>query len=168
VRSRKPKTPSDPASPAGVRSAALRLLAVRSRGTEDLARTLERRGYDRTAVREALGRLVAEGWLDDLAAARSIVESRVGRYGKARIGRELSALGFSKEISAAALVDAAGAPEEKALSAAFQKLWRRSEGLDPSVRRRRVAGALSRKGFAAEAISAMMQGSHEEDEMDLG
>ena len=93
---------------------------------------------------------------------------RVGRYGKARIARELSVLGFSKEVSAAALVDAAGAAEAKALSTAFEKLWRRSEGIDPAARRRRVAGALSRKGFAAEAISAMMQGSHEEDEMDLG
>jgi regulatory protein len=168
VRSRKPKTPADPASPAGIRSAALRLLGVRARGSNDLARTLERRGYERAAVEEALGRLAVEGWLDDLAAARSIVKSRVGRYGKARIARELSVLGFSKEVSAAALVDAAGAAEAKALSAAFQKLWRRSEGIDPAARRRRVAGALSRKGFAAEAISAMMQGSHEEDEMDLG
>ena len=168
MRSRKPKTPADPASPAGIRSVALRLLGIRARGSKDLARTLERRGYERVAVEEALERLVAEGWLDDLAAARSIVKSRVGRYGKARIARELSVLGFSKEVSAAVLVDAAGAAEAKALSAAFQRLWRRSEGLDPAARRRRVAGALSRKGFAAESISAMMQGSHEEDEMDLG
>ncbi len=151
-----------------MRTVALRLLTVRPRGSEDLARTLERRGFERAAVRTAIDRLIHDGWLDDLAAACSVVRARAGRYGKARIVRELSALGFPKETANAALDSESGGAEQKALRRAFDVLWRRTEGLDPAARRRRVRGALSRKGFAGDAISAMMKGSHEDDEMDIG
>ncbi len=140
---------------------------MRPRGSEDLARTLERRGFERAAVRAAIERLVHDGWLDDLAAARSVVRARAGRYGRARIVRELSALGFPKETANAALDSDGGGSEQKALHRAFALLWRRTEGLDPAARRRRVSGALSRKGFAGEAISAMMKGFHEDDEVDI-
>jgi regulatory protein len=168
LRSRKPKQPFDPSSEAAVRAVALRLLTVRARGAEDLARTLERRGFERPAVRAAIERLLSEGWLDDLAAARSVVRARAGRYGRARIARELSVLGFSKETANAALGDEAGGAEQEALARAFQVLWRRTEGLEPAARRRRIGAALARKGFASDAISAMMKGSHGEDDMDIG
>jgi regulatory protein len=168
LRSRKPKQPFDPSSEAAVRAVALRLLTVRARGAEDLGRTLERRGFERAAVRAAIARLLAEGWLDDLAAARSVVRARAGRYGRARIARELSVLGFSKETVSAALGEEAKEAEEKALARAFQVLWRRTQGLDPAARRRRVGGALARKGFTSDAISAMMKGSHGQDDMDIG
>ncbi|MEO8189400.1 MAG: regulatory protein RecX [Acidobacteriota bacterium] len=168
MRSRRPSAPVDPASETAIRTVALRLLTVRPRGSEDLARTLERRGFERAAVRAAIERLVHDGWLDDLAAARSVVRARSGRYGRARIVRELAALGFPKETANAALDSEGAGAEQTALRRAFDVLWRRSEGLDPAARRRRVMGALSRKGFAGDAISAMMKGSHEDDEMDIG
>ncbi len=147
---------------------ALRLLTVRSRGREDLARTLARRGFERDAIRDALDRLAREGWLDDLAAARSLVRARAGRYGSARIARELSVLGFSKETTAAALSEGDPEAEQTALARAFHGLWKRAAGLEAGARRRRVRNALSRKGFASDAISAMMKGSDDEEEMDLG
>ncbi len=168
MRSRRPRVPPDPSSESSVRAVALRLLTVRGRGAADLSRILERRGFEKTTVREAVERLVAEGWLDDLAAARSLVRARSSRFGRSRIARELSALGFSKEIAAAALGEAPREAEQNALARAFEVLWRRAEGVDPAARRRRVRAALARKGFAADAISAMMKGSDEEDEMDIG
>ena len=168
MRARRPKSPPDAGSESAVRTVALRLLTVRPRGSEDLARTLERRGFERAAVRATIERLLAEGWLDDLAAARSLVRARAGRYGRARILRELSVLGFTKETAGAALETEAGGTEQKALRRAFDLLWRRTESLDSAARRRRVSGALSRKGFAGEAISAMMKGSHDDEEVDIG
>jgi SOS response regulatory protein OraA/RecX len=164
---RSPKPPPAPSSEAAVRVVALRLLTVRARGAEDLSRTLERRGFDRAAVQSAIARLVREGWLDDLSAARSLVRARGSRYGKARIARELSALGFPKEVAAAALGES-GEVEEKALARAFGTLWRRAAVHEPSARRRRVRAALARRGFAPGAISAMMKGSHDDEDMDIG
>ncbi|MEP6769415.1 MAG: RecX family transcriptional regulator [Acidobacteriota bacterium] len=168
MRSRRPKSPTDPASESAVRQVALRLLTVRARGSEDLARTLERRGFERVAVRAAIERLTAEGWLDDLAAARSVVRARAARYGRARIVRELSVLGFTKETANAALESEGAGSEQKALSRAFGALWKRTKDLDPAARRRRVAGALARKGFPGDAISAMMKGSHDDEDLDIG
>jgi SOS response regulatory protein OraA/RecX len=167
LRSRSPKRPTAPASEAAVRTVALRLLTVRARGAEDLSRTLERRGFERAAVRAAVSRLIREGWLDDLAAARSLVRARSARYGRAWIARELSALGFSKETAAAALGESEEA-EQKALARAFGSAWRKSAGLALAVRRRRVRAALSRRGFAPEAISAMMKGSDDDEDLDIG
>jgi len=161
-----------------VRAVALRLLTVRARGRVDLGRALERRGYGRSAVSAALDRLEREGWLDDVAAARSVVRARAARYGRARIARELSALGFSKETIAQALGGESGETsarqrEETALRRAFEGAWKRSAGRDEplAARKRRVRAALLRRGFASEAISAMMRGSSDdryEEDMDLG
>jgi len=164
-----------------VRAVALRLLTVRARGRVDLGRALERRGYGRSAVSAALDRLEREGWLDDVAAARSVVRARAARYGRARIARELSALGFSKETIAQALGGESGETsarqrEETALRRAFEGAWKRSRSAgrkdEPlAARKRRVRAALLRRGFASEAISAMMRGSSDdryEEDMDLG
>lgn len=167
MRGRRPKSPTDPASEPAVRAVALRLLTVRARGLEDLARTLERRGFEKTAVRTSLARLSREGWLDDLAAARSVVRARGGRYGKARIARELSALGFAKEVASEALAES-GEAEQKALARAFGMVWRKSANLPLPARRRRVRAALARRGFASELISAMMKGSDEDEDLDIG
>jgi len=139
---------------------------VRARGAADLSRTLERRGFAKEAAESAVGRLVREGWLDDLAAARSLVRARGSRYGRARIAQELSALGFSKETAAQAL-SGSGEAEDSALAKALEAAWRKSAGLPALVRRRRVRASLVRRGFAAAAISAMMKRSHEEEDVEL-
>lgn len=133
------------------------LLAVRARGRSELARALERRGFDRGAVSEALERLEREGWLDDLAAARSAVAARGGRHGRERIRRELSARGFSEETIAEALAGLEPEAEARALSRAFERLRRSGAGLPFEKRRRRMRDALSRRGFSAAAISAKMK-----------
>ena len=106
---------------------------------------------------EALARLEREGWLDDLAAARSAARARAGRYGRGRIERELAARGFSAETIAAVLSEIDPEGEERALSRLLAKLRQSSAGLDPEKRRRRVWNALSRRGFPAAAISAKME-----------
>jgi SOS response regulatory protein OraA/RecX len=141
-------------------------LTVRARGSADLSRTLERRGFEKTAAEAAVATLVREGWLDDLAAARSLVRARGSRYGRARIAHELSALGFSKDTAAQALSGSGGA-EETALAKALKAAWKKSAGLPSLVRRRRVRASLVRRGFAAAAISAMMKRSHEEEDVEL-
>jgi len=134
----------------------------------ELARELERRGFAKASVQESLERLTREGLLDDLGAARSLVRSKSGRYGRVRIERELSARGFSAETIAAALAESDRVGEEKTLERAFEKLWAATAGLPREKRRRRVWSALARRGFAGAAISAMMGSSDDDDEIGGG
>src|ERR1700693_4795880 len=155
---RKPPS-TDFLSSAAARGRALRLLTVRARGREELRRSLEQKGFSAAAAREALERLEREGWLDDLAAARSVVRTRGGRYGRARIERELLARGFSEEIAAEALSEIDPDGEEKTLSRLFAKLQRSGAALSLDARRRRTWSALTRRGFPAAAISAKIKNS---------
>ena len=122
------------------------------------------------SAREALERLSRQGLLDDLGAARSVVRSKSGRYGRVRIERELASRGFSAETIAAALAeaDSSGEEEEKSLKRAFAKLWASSAGTPRQRRRQRVWSALVRRGFAAARVSEIMKGSHDDDEIDRG
>ncbi len=123
----------------------------------ELARALEQRDFTRGAVEEAVARLEREGWLDDLAAARSLVRTREGRYGRARLERELLGRGFSEDTAREALSEIDADGEERALSRLFARLQRSAAGLSPVARRRRVWNALTRRGFLAAAISAKMK-----------
>ena len=147
-----------------MRQRALRLLTVRARGRAELSRALEQRGFTAGAVREALARLEREGWLDDLAAARSVARARGGRYGRSRIERELLVRGFSEETVAEALSEIDPDGEERALARLFSRLRKSSAGKTPEDRRRRVWSALTRRGFPAAAISAKMKNWRKDDE----
>ena len=141
----------------------LRLLSIRSRGREELRRELVRRGFSAGAASRALERLVAEGWLREDEAASALVRSRRGRYGRRRIARELEVRGFGEDTAGRALEELSGGREEAALARAFERLWKSSSRLSPSERRARVRRALVARGFAPEAISAMIRGSHGHD-----
>jgi regulatory protein len=130
---------------------------VRARGREELVRSLEEKGFAAATARASVERLEKEGWLDDLAAARSVVRSRQSRYGRARIERELVGRGFSEETAALAISEVGPEGEENALSRLFARLRRSTAGVPPDVRRRRVWNALTRRGFPAAAISAKMK-----------
>jgi regulatory protein len=138
-------------------------LTARARGREELAKALAQRGFSRSAAQGALERLEREGWLDDLAAASALVRGRSGRYGRKRIERELCARGFSKETIERALSQADPGREAKSLQGVFERLQASTAGLAPETRRRRIWNALLRRGFAAEAVSAIMKGDHEID-----
>ncbi len=153
----------EPGSAEAAYARALRLLGVRSRGRVELLRELERRGFVAAAAQEALDRLESQGWLQDLEAARAVVRARATRYGRVRIGRELAARGFSRETASRALDELDGGRESEALAAAAKRLWKQTAGLPRRERDARVRRALIARGFAADAISAMISDSHEVD-----
>jgi SOS response regulatory protein OraA/RecX len=93
-----------------------------------------------------------------------VARSRGGRYGRARIERELLARGFSEETVAEALSEIDPEGEERALSRLFSRLRKSSAGLTSEVRRRRVWSALTRRGFPAAAISAKMKNWRRDEE----
>ena len=141
----------------------MRLLTVRARGRQELARDLERRGFHPGAIREALDGLERHGWLDELAAARSLVRVQGECYGRARLERELAFRGFGAETIDAALRERGADEEEKNLARVFARLWKSSAGVERQRRRARVSRALVRRGFSADRISAIMKGADEVD-----
>ena len=163
MTSRRIRRAPEPDSPEAAHARGLKLLAVRSRGREELRRDLERRGFASAAAREAVRRLESEGWLQDLAAAQALVRARAGRYGRARVARELAARGFEPDTAARALAELPDAREREALAKAFRRLWKSAAGRPLTLRRERVRRALLARGFAPDAISAMIRGSHEVD-----
>jgi regulatory protein len=152
----------------GARERALRLLGIRPRGKRELARALEQRGFEPAAVSRALHRLEAEGWLDELGAAASTVRLRGARYGPRRIERELAARGFARDTIAAALGEIDPAVEERTLARALRKVWTRHSALPRRERRRRAIDALTRRGFAAEKVSEMIDRLGRDDEVERG
>jgi regulatory protein len=137
---------------------------VRPRGTWEIEQGLLDRGFSPGAVAGALERLERQGLLDDLGAARSAVRLRGARYGRVRVERELKARGLSKETIAAAFEAEGGAEREgESLRRTFEKLWKARANLEPSLRRRRVFDALTRRGFPAAAISEIIRGWYEID-----
>jgi SOS response regulatory protein OraA/RecX len=155
VRAIRNKPPAgDSSSAEAARERALRLLTVRPRGREELARALVSRGFDRAAVSRALTRLTDEGWLDGL---------RGERYGARRIERELRSRGFSRETIDTALSERDPELEERTLRRALEKVWSRCAGLPAPARRRRALEALARRGFPLEKVSEMIEHlSHDE------
>ena len=131
---------------------AVQLLAARPHFRRELETKLSQRGYSEEEIGDALARLESQGYLDDRAAARGIVESRSGRgEGRARLRAELLKRGAPEEAVEEAL--AALTPEDD-LPAAREaaERWQRAGGRDP----RALARHLERKGFSSRAIVAVL------------
>jgi regulatory protein len=163
VTSRRPSRTSEPDSAEAAFARGSRLLTVRPRGRAELSRDLERRGFSASAIRSAVARLETDGWLQELAAAQSVVRIRAGRYGRERISRELSSRGFSAETARRALEELDAKKEAGSLARAFDRAWRQAAKLPDRERKAKVRRALLARGFAPDAISAMIHGSNEID-----
>ena len=128
---------------------AVSLLAARARSRVEVERRLEALGYQADAIALVVRKLEREALLDDAAFARAWAEARLSRkLGKARIMQELRVKGVSTEIASEA-VQALDADTQDAQAVALaQKLLQRHPlPLAPEARRK-LLGAMLRRGFA--------------------
>lgn len=137
----------------GALRTALRALERRSFAHADLGRRLVRKGHPAGAVDTALDRLAARGLLDDAAFAVNYAEVRSTRgRGPARVRRDLSAMGVSREA-----IDRAMArvwpPEvdngQRALELARGRAARLAK-LPRVAQRRRLLAFLARRGYTGD------------------
>ena len=130
---------------------AVRLLAARPRAVQEVIRRLRQKKMPAQAVAEAVGRLEARGLLDDQEFARAFARGRAERgYGPARILADLAARGVERRVAELAVAElgAGGETERLAeLEAVARKRAGQMAGLSPDVRKRRLVGYLSRRGF---------------------
>jgi regulatory protein len=142
--------------------AAVRLLAVCGRSSQEIVTRLRRKGMTEGAIAHTLGRLETEGVLNDAAFAREYARARAGRgYGRVRILAELSAKGVSRRDAELAVAQAGEDDEamrRARLLALARKRARRLETEDRDVARRRLVRFLLRRGFPhAEVLDAVKQ-----------
>lgn len=150
--------PGPPASPEELgrqaREIVLRQLAMMARSRHQLAEKLRTAGITEPVIEEVLDRFTESGLIDDSSYAESFV--RMGRESRSlstrALAMELKKRGVAPELAEEAL---AGITAEDEMAVAIQlarKKARSTQGLDRAVRERRIAGALSRKGFTAGVV----------------
>jgi len=147
------------------RERALRLLAVRPRSAEELRQRLLRDRTPRGAIRAVIATLAGQGYLDDLAFARSWTAHRVaaGACAAARLRWELRQKGVSTIVIDRALQERFGAGADRARAeeqSAIALVNRRLPAYRHLTRERqvrRLAGLLGRRGFAPATIARALR-----------
>ena len=135
---------------------AARLLEIRSRGSQEMARSLKQRGFGDAVITEAVARLVKLGVIDDTQFATEFINSR-GRAHPQSVRRTRSELA-SRGVGKAAIDDAvAGIGEIDELSLARAALAKRARSLpaDKDERkkvRQRLATFLAGLGFGWDIV----------------
>ena len=135
------------------------LLGHRARSREELRRRLLAKEHEEHAVEEALERLAADGFLDDVAFARSYVadKRRLQSWGAERIARGLRQLGVDRTVIDETL-GAGGGEEGAELDRALALLRRRGAPEQPlEAARRRAFQALQRRGFSSSVAYAAVR-----------
>jgi regulatory protein len=134
-------------------SVALRLLGVRQRSVFELAGKLRDKGFEDSDINDAVERLLKAGYLNDESFARALARSRAGHkaWGPAKIARDLSARGISREIVKDAVALACPSEEELA-RAAFERWRKRNKGKSGKEETQKAFRHLSARGFSPSAI----------------
>jgi regulatory protein len=142
------------------RERALRLLAIRPRSVEELRARLVQHRIPRNTLGTVIAELEAQGYLDDLAFARSWIAARAGSraYGIGRLRLELRRKGVPAAVVDQAVQEASaadpdlGAAEERSALALVERRLPAYRRLTPEQRARRLAALLSRRGFARSTV----------------
>lgn len=79
---------------------AIDMLAIRSYGTAELERKLKHKGYEETAIDEAVQKLTERGYLDDTTLCVSLFEQYcyMKKYSLQHIRQKLMQRGFSRNL----------------------------------------------------------------------
>lgn len=131
---------------------------MQGRTRHELAETLRKKGIPGDAAERVLDRMVDVGLVDDEALAASWVESRQQRRHLSRraLRQELSRKGVDRDVVDEALSTVDHEDERSAARSLAEKKLRSMTGLDAQVQRRRLAGALARRGFGPGVTSSVL------------
>ncbi|MCX6429322.1 MAG: regulatory protein RecX [Actinobacteria bacterium] len=134
-------------------------LAPRAKSRGELFDLLKRRGVALDVATAVLYRLQEQGLVNDEEFARAWSESRqrAKKVSKRVIATELRSKGVSSEIIEIVTAEINEDDEYAiALELATRK-YRSISHLDPEISRRRIHGALARRGFSMSIISTAMR-----------
>lgn len=159
--SRKNSTGGDATEPDPVeraREIVLNQLTSRAKSRSELEKVLARKEIPEDAAREVLDRMNEVGLVDDAAFAKAWVSERQQRNHLSRraLRYELSRKGVESEVLDEALETVDVDDEYAAAKALAEKKFRSVRSLEPQVQRRRISGALARKGFSYSITGAVL------------
>jgi regulatory protein len=138
----------------------LHMLGRRELSAKQLRERLLEREHDREDVDRAIELLIENKALDDARVAGAYVRTalKVKGRGRLRIQRELQVMGIEKDVAAAALADAFGEVDERALIAkALQKKLRGDRKIATPAEYERVFQFLMRQGFSPATVTAVLR-----------
>ena len=148
-----------PAFEPTLKGRALRLLSQREHSRRELERKLAEHETEPGQLARALDELQARGFISEERVIESVIHRRAGKLGTARVKQELAAKGLSGEAVAEAMEHLRATELSRA-----REVWRRKFGqaaADPKERARQIRFLVSR-GFAAEAVRRVVQGTDED------
>ena len=160
MRARQPRTPSD-TGPAAATTAGLVLLGRRELTASQLRERLLRKGFPDASVTAAIDRLTERGLIDDAraASARARHGVVVHRRGRARVLREVQALGVPDETARRAVAAAFDeVDEDRMVAEALQRKLRGAAIPKDARERQRLYGWLLRQGFDTQRIQRALKG----------
>ena len=140
---------AEPPTEEVARTIALRQLTAAPRSRAQLEAALAKKDVPADVAARVLDRFTEVGLIDDVAYAEMLVRTRHAERGLARraLAAELRRKGLGPEVAEEALEQVDGDDELAAARRLVERRARSTQGLDPQVRRRRLAGMLARKGF---------------------
>ena len=148
-----------PADPVGAaREIVLRQLTTRARSRAELRAALDARGVPPEVSEEVLERFSEVSLVDDEAFARAWAESRQRGGRSSRVIRqELRTKGVDADTIADTMADLDADADYLAAQAFAEKRVNSMRALDPAVRRRRLTGALARRGFSSGVVGRVLR-----------
>ena len=140
---------------AEARAVVLRKLSVQARTRHELGQALRAKDVPPEIADQVLDRMENVGLVDDATFAQDWVDSRQQRRGLSRraLSRELKHRGVSQDQIDDALSGVGSAEEYAAALELARRRHRRMGELPREVARRRLAGALARRGFGSHVIT---------------
>lgn len=140
-------------------SMALIALGPRAKSRGELFTHLKKRGVSEDVANAVLYRLQEQGFIDDEAFARAWSESRqrAKKLSKRVIAGELREKGISGEIIEQVCSEIDQDAEYLIALELAQRKHRPISHLDGEIIRRRVRGALARRGFSSSIINGVMR-----------
>ena len=137
-----------------LRVRALRHLARREYTRQELDRLLAPHAESEDEVTQILDDFSQRGWLSETRAAEQIVHARRGRYGPARVRRDLEAKGVSAELVSSTIATLKEGELESA-----RAVWRRKfrEPATNAAERAKQGRFLMGRGFSSEVITKLLR-----------
>ncbi|MCL6626338.1 regulatory protein RecX [Alicyclobacillus shizuokensis] len=134
--------------------AALRYLR-RAHTEAEVRSHLRRKGYPKDAREGAIARLKRMGAIDDEAYVARFIEVKAGRMSRRELSWRLRQKGVEGRVLSAHMDDERTRQAERDTCRQHaQKYWNRLKDHDPSVRARKLAAYLGRRGFPADECRA--------------
>jgi regulatory protein len=138
---------------------ALKYLAAREHSRAELERKLAEHEEEPGQLARLLDELEAKGFLSQARFVESLIHRKSARFGAARMRQELQGHGLDQDMLSETLA-ALRATELDRARAVWQKKFDRAPA-DPAERARQMRFLASR-GFAAEVVRRVVQGTDED------